>query len=236
MRVVLVRHYKTINNEARRIMGWGDAPRAADWESDLLQVDAFIRQRGIHFDAFYSSALVRARETLRYFAGIHGCSQVHASPALNEVNYGDLFQYPKRWVVENCPEYKTDADFVFPGGESFHQMQRRNVEFVLSLQHAHTDDNLLIVTHAGVIRGLVAHFLCLDLAANLKRKVSHRYIGELVIEHDGCVYYDEIGMHSGFVRDGIVEVPWCSKPAGPVRRESSQTTPTGVSVDSAINR
>jgi broad specificity phosphatase PhoE len=210
MRVVLVRHYKTVNNEARRIMGWGDAPPAVDWESDLLQVDASLRDRGIRLDACYSSALGRARETLRYLAAKRGCKQVQESEALNEVDYGDLMQCHKSWVAKKYPQYKTDADFVFPGGESFRQMQRRSVDLVLSLQQAHAADTLLLVVHAGVIRGLISHFLGLDLTANLKRKVSHRYVGELVIEQDLCVFYDELGKHSGFVRDGIVAIPWDS--------------------------
>ena len=133
MRITLVRHFKTVNNQARRIMGWSDAPRAEDWESDLVQVDAAIRASGIHFATCYSSALGRARETLRYLADKRGCSHLCESPALNEIDYGDLAWRSKSWVAKNYPEYKTDADFVFPGGESFRQMQRRSVEFVLSL-------------------------------------------------------------------------------------------------------
>lgn len=189
-------------------MGWGDAPRAEDWEADLLHVDELIRNREFRFDAFYSSALGRARETTRYFARKRGCSTVHAAPELNEVNYGELFQRSKRWVAENYPGYKTDPDFVFPEGESFHQMQRRSVEFLLSLQRMHSTDTLLMVAHAGVIRGLVSHFLDLDFSSNLKRKVSHRYVGEFCIENDACVFYDEPGKHSGFVKDSIIEVPW----------------------------
>jgi broad specificity phosphatase PhoE len=213
MRVNLVRHYRTVNNETRRIMGWGDAPRAEDWEDDLLQVDEAIRAKGIRFDACYSSALGRARETMRYFAAKRGRSSLYSAPELNEVNYGDLFQRPKRWVADTYPEYKTDADFVFPGGESFRQMQRRSADFVLSLQQAHAGDTLLVVAHAGVIRGLVSYFLGLDLTANLKRKVSHRYVGDFVIEKDICIFYDELGKPSGFVRDGVVEVPYGSRPA-----------------------
>jgi broad specificity phosphatase PhoE len=224
MRVVLVRHYKTVNNEARRIMGWADAPPAVDWESDLLQVDATIRDRGIRFDACYSSALARARETLRYLAAKRGCQQVQESAALNEVDYGDLMQRRKSWVAKKYPQYKTDADFVFPGGESFRQMQGRSVDLVRSLQRAHAADTLLLVVHAGVIRGLISHFLGLDLTANLKRKVSHRYIGEFVIEQDLCVFYDELGKHSGFVRDGIVTIPWGSKPSE-IRRQRNLVDP-----------
>jgi broad specificity phosphatase PhoE len=214
MRFILVRHYKTVNNEQRRIMGWGDAPRADDWEADLAHIDEVIRNRDIRFDAFYSSALARSRETSRYFAEKRGCDLVHAAYELNEVNYGELFEQSKDWVEANFPQYKKDPDFVFPEGESFHQMQRRSVDFVLSLQRMHANDTLLLVAHAGVIRGLISHFLGLDFASNLKRKVSHRYVGEFVVEKGVCVYYDELGKPSGFVKDGVVEVPYRRQTGG----------------------
>jgi len=224
MRVTLVRHYKTVNNEERRIMGWGDAPRAENWEFDLLHVIAAIKRHGIRFDACYSSALGRARETMRYLAAKCRCSEMVAAPELNEVNYGDLIQSPKRWAAEKYPEYKTDADFVFPGGESFRQMQRRSVDFVLSLQRAHVDDSLLLVAHAGVIRGLVSHFLGLDLTASLKRKVSHRYAGEFVIDKDICVFYNELGKPSGFARDGVVKIPFGTHSTGTARVAKAKST------------
>jgi broad specificity phosphatase PhoE len=227
MRFILVRHYRTVNNEARRIMGWGDAPPAEDWETDVAFVDELLSNRTIRFDAYYSSALVRSLETARYFAAKRGCTQVHAAPQLNEVNYGALFQQSKQWVEESYPEYKTDPDFVFPQGESFHQMQRRSVDFVLSLQRLHADDTLLIVAHAGVIRGLISHFLGLDLASNLKRKVSHRYVGELVIERNACVFYDEIGRPSGFVKDDVVQIPY---------RGQSIAAPSPVTGDTAARQ
>jgi broad specificity phosphatase PhoE len=215
MRFILVRHYRTVNNATRKIMGWGDAPPVDDWESDLRFIDDLIRNRDVRFDAYYSSALNRARESARYFAGRRGCAGVHAAPELNEVNYGELFQQPKPWVEENYPPYKKDPDFVFPEGESFRQMQRRTVDFVLSLQSIHAGHTLLIVAHAGVIRALVSHFLELELAPNLRRKVSHRYIGDFTIENGACIRYDEIGRPSGFVRDGIVEIPYRRAPCDP---------------------
>jgi len=236
MRVVLVRHYKTVNNLARRIMGWADARRAPDWESDLVQVDAALGASGIRFDACYSSALDRARKTLRYLATKRGCRQLQESAALNEVNYGDLTQRRKSWAAKKYPEYKTDADFVFPGGESFRQMQRRSVALVLSLQQVHAADNLLLVVHAGVLRGLVSHFLGLDLTANLKRKISHRYVGELVIEHDDCVYYDELGRHSGFVRDGIVAIPWGSNWSATTDRDTTGSSHSRTLISSVISQ
>lgn len=218
MRLIIVRHFKTLNNLARRIMGWGDAPPADDWEEDLLDVDRVLSTRGIRFDGIYSSALGRSRETARYFAASRGRLQVRSSARLNEVNYGDLFQAPKHWVAEHYPEYKTDPDYVFPGGESFRAMQKRSLDYLLSLEARHSADTLLLVLHAGVIRGLVTHFLALPYAPNLRRKVSHRYIGDFTISQSVCVRYDEIGRPSGFVKDGVLAIPWAPGQVVPASR------------------
>ena len=87
-------------------------------------------------------------------------------------------------------------------------MQQRSARQLQSLAENHPRQTILLVVHAGVIRGLVSYFLNLDYAAQLKRKISHRYIGDFTFEGPDCVRYDELGKASGFVRDGVVEVPW----------------------------
>ena len=209
MRLLLVRHYRTVNNQARVIMGWGDAPPAVDWEKDLLLVKEQLLARGIVLDEIWSSALGRAKETARYYGAALSCSRRFASPQLNEVNYGTLCQRPKSWVESHVPQYKTDPAYVFPEGESFAQMQTRAVAFVEQLQTDNPHATLLIVAHAGVIRGLTCHFLGLSLLGNLKRKISHRYIGEFLLASGGrCRRYDEWGKPSGFVKDGLIQLPW----------------------------
>lgn len=207
MRVIVVRHYKTLINASDLIMGWGDAPRVQDWEEDLAYVDRRLQHRRVRIDAVYSSYLERARQTAMYYAKRRGIPLIHDSPALNEVNYGSLYKKPKKWVAQNFPQYKTDPDFVYPEGESFRQMQKRSVNFLRSLAQRHADQTLLVVVHAGVIRGLVCDFLGLDYAPNLKRKISHRYIGEFDFSGGACIGYDELGCPSGFVKQGILDLP-----------------------------
>ncbi len=212
MRVILVRHYKTLINASERIMGWGDAPRVSDWERDLADVHRVLVDRDIGIDAVYSSFLERARQTAMYYAGRRDIRIIHDAEELNEVNYGTLYRKSKHWVAEHIPEYKTDADFVFPGGESFRQMQARSLRYIESLEQRHVGQTLLVVVHAGVIRGLICHFLGLDFGSNLKQKISHRYIGDLLIRDGLCVSYDELGRHSGFVKSGRGEL--CRIPPG----------------------
>jgi alpha-ribazole phosphatase len=214
MRAILIRHYKTLINAADQIMGWGDAPRAKDWEPDLAYVKQTLKNRNIFYSAVYTSDLERSRQTGRYFAKSAGLKLVHNHAELNEVNYGALYKKDKKWVKKHVPEYKNDPDYIFENGENFRQMQKRSVEFFSSLRKKHQGTTILIVAHAGVIRGLVCHFLQLDYSSNLKQKITHRYIGEFLFKDDDCIVYGEIGKPSGFVEDNIVNVP-CNCPYQP---------------------
>ena len=51
-------------------------------------------------------------------------------------------------------------------------MQKRSVAYVLELAKKYPDDVIMIVVHAGVIRGLLCHFLALDYASNLNQPLG----------------------------------------------------------------
>ncbi len=207
MRAIVVRHYKTTSNESDQILGWGDAPPAESWQDDLNKVDEILLGSHITIHHIYTSTLLRAINTGKFYADSYGIKDISSSPALREVNYGKLYNKNKKWVEKNIPRHKKDADFVYPDGESFLQMQQRSIAFMESLSEKHPDETLLVVVHAGVIRGLISHCLQLDYASNLKRRIGHQYIGDFTIEGKNCVRYDELGKPSGFVKDGIVKVP-----------------------------
>lgn len=219
MRALIVRHYKTLLNASGQIMGWGDAPRDSGWQADLAFVGERFRQHGIRFDAIFSSELTRAQQTARYYARGHGIHILNDFAALNEINYGSLYKKSKKWVRTNIPQHQTDPDFVYPGGESFRQMQERSVRFLSSLTEQYAGQTILLVVHAGVIRGFVSHYLGLDYAPQLKRKISHRYIGDFVFEGGGCIRYDELGKKSDFVRDGVIEVPCTISASAAISRQ-----------------
>lgn len=207
MRVIVVRHYKTLINKSGQIMGWGDSPRSEDWQIDLAYVDGVMSEHALEFSAVYTSDLERSRQTGMYHAEKRGIKLVHDHTELNEVNYGSLYKKSKKWVEKHIPQHKKDPDFVYPKGESFRQMQQRSVGFIESLWGKHKHDIILLVVHAGVIRGMVCHFLGLPYAESLKRKISHSYIGDFQFKHSKCVRYDELGRPSGFVRDKVISIP-----------------------------
>jgi broad specificity phosphatase PhoE len=207
MRAIVVRHFKTLINVSGLIMGWGDAPRAQGWEADLTYVDAALNELGIEFSAIYTSYLERARQTGMFYARKRNIHLIRDTQALNEINYGVLYRKSKAWVEKTIPQHKTDPNFVYPGGESFAQMQARSVQFFDVLAGKHKNETILVVVHAGVIRGFICHYLGLPYAENLKREIGHRYIGDYRFIGNQCVSYNELGKPSGFVRDSVLSVP-----------------------------
>jgi alpha-ribazole phosphatase len=207
MRAIVVRHYKTAGNLANEIIGWTESPPAHGWQADMLKVLESLRASKLYLNQIYTSDLKRAHQTGEVYANNLNCGEVIQVPELREINYGRISKKRKSWVEKHIPEHKRDPDFIYPQGESFAQMQHRSVDFISSLTEQHENDTLLIVAHAGVIRGLICHFLGLDYASNLRRKITHRYIGDFSFEGNRCVGYDELGTVSGFIKDGLVKIP-----------------------------
>lgn len=207
MRVILVRHYKTTGNLSQEIVGWTESPPAEGWQVDMQRVLQYLAEAQLTFHKVYTSDLKRAYETGAFYAqslGIHGQAQ---AADLREINYGVVSKKSKAWVEKNLSKHKKDPDFVYPDGESFAQMQQRSVAFVDQLALRYPQKTLLVVAHAGVIRGLVSHFLQLDYAANLRRKITHCYIGDFHFDGRDCIKYDELGTPSGFVKSGLISPP-----------------------------
>jgi alpha-ribazole phosphatase len=208
MRAIIVRHYKTEGNANDRIIGWGESPPVTGWQRDMKHVDKMLHAADIHFETVYTSSLQRARNTGLFYAQSRALDEIHESAALNEVNYGKLAKKSKKWVAKHVSGHKKDPDFVYPDGESFRQMQQRSVLFIESIAESNKDKTVLIVVHAGIIRGLICHFMGFDYARNLKRRITHRYIGDFTFQGPVCIRYNELGTRSGFVKDGIIKVPY----------------------------
>lgn len=211
MRMLLVRHYKTIGNVEAEIIGWEESPPADGWQADLYQIHKILDKANIRFHHVYTSDLQRARKTGQFYADALSVPSILHDPALNEINYGRLSKKNKRWVEKHYPRHKKDPGYVYPDGESFLQMQARSSRFVESLARKHPNKTYLVVAHAGVIRGLIAHFLKLDYKENLRRNITHRYVGDFRLENGRCISYNELGNKSGFVEEDVIKFPWHHK-------------------------
>src|SRR3989344_7747732 len=96
--LVLVRHGKSEWNEKGLWTGWRDIPLAPAGKEEAEKTGEQLKD--IHFDYAYTSALVRANQTLDEILKVIGQNPpVVADQALNERNYGDYTEKNK-WDIQ----------------------------------------------------------------------------------------------------------------------------------------
>jgi probable phosphoglycerate mutase len=161
----LLRHGAIDWPEAECFIGQTDAPLSAQGR---LQARCWRKElRKLELTAVWSSDLRRAAETAEIiFAGRNAAFQTCRQ--LREIQLGEWDGLPRARLRENQPGLwfargKDIAGFRPPGGESFRDLQQRVVPLVMGIA-VQTPGSACIVTHAGVIRVLICHFLQMPLS------------------------------------------------------------------------
>ena len=155
--LLLVRHGHT-DAAGKRLTGW--APGVHLSEDGRRQAERLVtRLHGIRVDAIVSSPLERCRETAAPLAKARG-RRVDVRRAWIEVGYGD-------WTGRSISQLRrtkmwrrvmtTPSNVRFPGGERLLEVQARAVDAAFDLAAEHPRGTVVVVSHADVIRLLVAH-------------------------------------------------------------------------------
>ncbi|MGB8982678.1 MAG: histidine phosphatase family protein [Anaerolineales bacterium] len=113
--------------------------------------------------AIYVSAYRRTGQTIEHVAAQLGITPI-TDARLNELDSGDLDPLSDEEIQERYPEFwkaytERTADFRFPGGETGEEACRRISGFLEEKRQAHPGENILFVTHEGLIRQLMCYIV-----------------------------------------------------------------------------
>jgi len=130
----------------------------------------------------YCSDQLRAKQTARV---LHRTLRIRRpirhSLLLREMDYGRVTGHPEPKVRRRFPRFRTDATFVFPGGESFELVQARALRWLRSLIRRHPKGRVGVVTHGGWLRTLFAGLREQPLSRCLYGTIPHGWVGTLEV-------------------------------------------------------
>lgn len=149
MLLYLVRHGETDWNLARRIQGSTDVPLNDTGREQARQTARLLARR--HWDAVITSPLSRAFETGSIIAAELGLPAPSTDADLVERQYGEAEGLDYRQMSERFPD-----DTPVPGREPREEVIDRVLPALLAIAQAHEDEAVLIVSHGGVIRSVLA--------------------------------------------------------------------------------
>lgn len=171
LRLYLVRHGWTAWHSEGRIAGWADVPLDERGQAEAAAVGRWLAQRGpARPAALISSPVLRARQTAEAIAAAFDrplALRFEEDIAETRVTEwqgrlaDDITASDPRWHEF----HRGPADFRFPGGETGREVQIRAVALVEALRQEFPSGEVILVSHAEPLRGIIAHYLGME--ANL---------------------------------------------------------------------
>lgn len=161
--LVLIRHGKSEWNELGLWTGWKDIPLAPKGIEEAQRTGRQLKD--IHFDYAYTSALMRAQQTLdEILKVIDQTPPIIKNEALNERNYGD-YTAKNKWDIqkevgeEEFQKIRRSWDYPPPNGESLKMVYDRVYPYFMTeiLPKLKGGKNIIIAAHGNSLRALVKH-------------------------------------------------------------------------------
>ncbi|MFS8211828.1 histidine phosphatase family protein [Paenibacillus sp. S29] len=161
-KIYVVRHGETEGILAGRMEARIDSPLTNEGVEQAVALEN--RLTDVQFSKIYSSPSQRAVRTALIIKG-HRETDITLDDHLYELDIPDWDGHRKEEIAQSDPvlfdQFSNHPELFHPTrGESFLDLQKRVIAFVELIQGKNTEENLLIVTHSGVIK------MILDFAEN----------------------------------------------------------------------
>jgi probable phosphomutase (TIGR03848 family) len=231
--ILLVRHGENDWVKKHRLAGWIEGIHLN--ENGRNQATAAAeRLASLPIKAIYSSPVLRCRETADPIANSLDLP-VTILETVGEVRYGE-WEGKKIKKLAKKKEWFTVQFFPsrmqFPGGDSLRGVQMRGVEAIEALAQAYDDnDMIVVVSHADLIKLVLAHYLGVHIDLFQRIIVSPASVSVLHLSANGGVRIGRIN------DDGPLQPP--AKPAEkkkkmPKKKQPETSTPENG--DTAVSK
>ncbi len=183
-RLCLVRHGETAWNAEGRVQGQLDIPLNATGLAQARAVASVLKNES--FAAIYSSDLVRTQQTARPVADLLR-KKIILDENLRERHYGAFQGMTYTEASERIPEgyarFKAkDPAYDFGTGESLSRFNERALACIRDLAREHAGENLLVITHGGVLEMVYRHATGRGLSTPRDFEIPNAAINRIEIE------------------------------------------------------
>lgn len=164
MKIFLVKHGQSKDNLLKKISGHSATPLTDLGREQAKSLGLKFLEKGIKFDAVYSSDLIRASETATIICNEIGFKEIIFDKRLRETDIGVFTGRYRSDITKEEGEFLdsvlVDLDKRVPGGETNNEMNERIKEAFFEIINNHPNSStILIVGHGGTLYHILIRIL-----------------------------------------------------------------------------
>ena len=188
-KIYLVRHGETDANVEKKYCGQTDVDLNHKGLRDAASIAKVLKN--ITLDSIVSSDLKRTLKTAELINAYHHLD-IELMPDFREINFGKFENLTFEEIGVQYPEekekmIKEKINYNFLEGESLKVLHKRVVQAFNRLLKEKENEDLLIVSHGGVIRMILTEILSGDINNYWSIEVDNTRISTIV-DHEGFLY------------------------------------------------
>lgn len=180
MKITLVRH-TSLAISPNICYGQTDVDVSHNFENERLRLQEKLAPHA--FDAVYSSPLQRCHKLA---LALRPDQPIQLDDRLKEIHFGD-------WEMQAWDDIPRDifdewaknyAHLAPPNGETFTDLLARATQFIADMRQQFHGQHILVVTHGGLIRALIAEVLQMPLKGLFRISIDHASMTQLEFDGD----------------------------------------------------
>lgn len=152
------------------------------------------RLKDLPLDALYSSNLIRAVHTASIVNEYHNLKH-EIREGIKEIDFGAMTGHDNAYIREQYAQFllenaKMTEDLPYPEGENGQDVVVRAIPVLEEILQS-GKENVLVITHGGVVRALTAHLLGMDLSKKgmFGAALEHTSITQFVYKKETKQFY-----------------------------------------------
>lgn len=161
VKLILVRHALTVDNQKSRLSGHIDSSISEEGKEQIDKITNYLKDFDI--DKIYTTTSSRTKDTVKKLSELKSI-EIIEKESLKEISFGDFERltfdeikdkYPKEFqdMIEKGYEYK------YPNGESLIDSYNRVCIELDNIISNNDDRTILICSHGGTIRNIITYLI-----------------------------------------------------------------------------
>lgn len=161
VKLILVRHVLTVDNQKSRLSGHIDSSISEEGKEQIDKITNYLKDFDI--DKIYTTTSSRTKDTVKKLSELKSI-EIIEKESLKEISFGDFEgltfdeikdKYPKEFqdMIEKGYEYK------YPNGESLIDSYNRVCIELDNIISNNDDRTILICSHGGTIRNIITYLI-----------------------------------------------------------------------------